>query len=109
MLKSVYFVSNIQNPSWCFVVKQMYSIPASFASLTHSSGSYFTGLNSFMSFRYSARGVKKRQRTCSWYPVSEYIPQCTNIPNLCGIPILFVLREKNMIKKKYTTKSGVCK
>ena len=41
---SVCFESNITKPSWCFVVKTMYFIPASLAILAHWSALNFTGL-----------------------------------------------------------------
>jgi len=38
----------------------MYFMPASFASFTHSSGLYFTGLNRAASFSYSRTGTGVR-------------------------------------------------
>jgi hypothetical protein len=46
-LRSVAFVSQRQNPSWCLVVKTMYFIPASLAVFTQSAALNNTGLNSW--------------------------------------------------------------
>jgi hypothetical protein len=43
----------MQNPSWCFVVKTTYFIPAFFAAAAHFSGLKFTGLNESLRFSYS--------------------------------------------------------
>ena len=43
-VKSVYSESNMQNPSWCFVVKIMYFMPASAKTSAHCSGLKSTGL-----------------------------------------------------------------
>ena len=45
MLYSDSFVSQRQNPSWCFAVSTMYFMPAALAMLTHSSALKFVGLN----------------------------------------------------------------
>ena len=41
---SVVFVSNMQKPSWCLVVKTTYFMPASFAAFAQGAGSNCTGL-----------------------------------------------------------------
>ena len=43
--KSVWRVSNIENPSWCFVVKTMYFMPARRARSAQRPGSNRRGLN----------------------------------------------------------------
>jgi hypothetical protein len=54
------FDLNSAKPSWCFDVMTMYFMPASFASFTHSSALYFTGLNRDASFSYSRTGTGAR-------------------------------------------------
>ena len=81
-LKSVYFVSHMQNPSWCFVVKQRYSMPASCIRSSHFSGLNLRGLKLSIYFTYLSLGIFFRHIICSCHAGIEYIPQCTNIPNL---------------------------
>ncbi len=68
VLKEVCFVSHRQKPSWCFVVRQMYFMPAASTRSSHASGSNFTGFHCFASFTYSARGTRARHCSCSWNP-----------------------------------------
>ena len=43
MVKSLYWLSNIEKPSWWRVVKQMYFAPAALMALTHSRASNEAG------------------------------------------------------------------
>ena len=44
MLYGLSLVFHIEKPSWCFVVKTRYFMPAAFATRTHSSASKPVGL-----------------------------------------------------------------
>ena len=78
----------MQKPSWCLVVKTMYSCPAARAKSMKVCGSNFDGLNRLGNSRYSASlmppgvGVIMGQDASTL--ASEYGPQWMNMPNLAS-------------------------
>ena len=97
-LKSEYFESNMQKPSWCFVVKTRYLKPSRRAVSAQTSGWKRTGLNDSAIDQYSrlnaspsvCQSTRRRDHPASlstsghdsMMPSCVYIPKWTMSPSL---------------------------